>query len=186
MTLFLILCTGVLIAAQWIHLAIREHGNPRLRSQGPMEPQVIGLGAGFVCMALLWLFGARAAFMDHPSAATSGAAFVAAVMAALGASLRVAAIERIGRGFSWGSTAPDTLITDGVYRYLKHPLIIGYVLEAFALGICAPRSLFVGIMTVLCGIALVLNAVAQVAKEEAMLRGRFPDDWPAYSKGKFL
>jgi protein-S-isoprenylcysteine O-methyltransferase Ste14 len=188
MTTFLLLLTGSIVAAQWIHLAVRQRRNPRLRSHGPMEPQVVGLGTAFTLGALSWLCGLLVAIglFGDDDKVTIGHALFGVAFAVIGSSLRVAAIERIGRGFSWGSAAPDVLVTDGIYRYLKHPLIAGYMCQVWALAISHPSGLawsfgFLGIC-----ILLGWSIGEQVTKEERVLQRRFPEQWPAYSKGKLI
>ncbi len=97
--------------------------------------------------------------------------------------LRIFAIEEIGKGFSWGTEAPSELIMSGVYRYLKHPLIVGYVLEVIALatvGIGPWWFKTIAIVTVL------FAAVLQARKEEVVLQGRFGQQWTAYASRKTL
>lgn len=70
----------------------------------------------------------------------------------------------------------SALVTDGIYRYTRNPMYLGMV--AVLLG-CA---IAVGVSTALLVAPLFAVIVESrfIRPEEAMLRGLFPEDYPAY------
>lgn len=176
---YLHLAVGVVIALQWLHLAVRQRHNARVApSSGEPELQVFGLAIAFLAGAIGWVSA-----LTFGSYADANLLWFALTLAFIGAALRVAAIERIGRGFSWGSAAPDQLMTDGVYRLVKHPLVIGFVLEVAALVACG----YVAHPVLIWAIALALtNAWFQIRQEERVLAERFGTVWTGYAKNKII
>lgn len=186
MNTILIIAVGIVIAAQWVHLAIRQRGNPRVSVGDIREWHVVGLGMSFACAGLLWLSGLLTTLVHGRGAPQTFFLMLALFFAALGAGLRIAAIERIGRGFSWGTEAPAQLITDGIYRYLKHPLIMGYLLEVWALAYCMQDAVWTAVLMLATFGASACCGIAQALKEEQILRKRFPQEWPDYAARKVL
>lgn len=176
--MLIIYAIGIVIALQWIHLAVHQHGNARTDVRG-FEPQVAGLGMCFLGAVMLWL---HVVFSTTEPAGTL-VLVLGLASAIFGSVLRILGIEEIGKGFSWGSEAPKTLITSGIYSGFKHPLIVGYVLEvnALALSGTAPIALQATV-----AILAVIFALVQMRKEEEMLEQRFGAEWTEYAKGKFI
>jgi protein-S-isoprenylcysteine O-methyltransferase Ste14 len=178
MASYLHLSIGFMVAAQWLHLAIRQRSNRRVTSLHLPEIQVIGLSVSFLTGFISWLAGLGAVNT------TSNALLAVAVLAAFaGASLRIVAIETVGRGFSWGSAVPDTLVTSGIYRRIKHPLILGFVLEAVALLLSGEAP---AILKSAASVTLLISARVQIKKEEAVLAARFGPIWTKYASGKII
>lgn len=111
--------------------------------------------------------------------------------------LRLGAYKNLGKNFTYGLAAPNTLITDGIYQYMQHPSYTGLcVVIAANLALLTRWDASVGCLlsdrvisylhaiphAAELGIALVLLiAVPQLAtrvrQEEAMLKELFGDDW---------
>jgi protein-S-isoprenylcysteine O-methyltransferase Ste14 len=141
--------------------------------------------AAYVGLAILG-WGGFAAFFSHPARialtivlfATSGAALFAVVLfAAAGGALRIWPVFVLGRRFS-GLVAIQpghTLVTNGIYRAIRHPSYLGLLLAALGWGL-AFRS----------GVGLLLTAllipplVARMNAEERLLRTHFGREYDAY------
>jgi protein-S-isoprenylcysteine O-methyltransferase Ste14 len=117
---------------------------------------------------------------------TIGHAFCGMAIAGIGSALRIAAINRIGRGFSWGSAAPDELITDGIYARVKHPLVWGYAMQVMGLALSHPYGLRWSLAYLVTLFLCCVCASHQIAKEEAILRERFGDRWTEHARNKFF
>lgn len=76
-----------------------------------------------------------------------------------------------------------TLVTNGPYRYVRHPMYASGFTFMIALAVATANWLVV--LPMIAGTALLY---AQVGREEAMLIERFGDDYRAYMKrtGRFL
>lgn len=168
---------GLALGIQWVHLAVRQRDNPRtgLRVK---EIQVALLGISFASALVMWV-GA----MFTRTVADDTVTFLAVACAIVGAAFRISAIEEIGRGFSWGTEAPAELITSGAYRYLKHPLIVGYILEVIALAAVGVGPWWLKITVIFTAL---FAAALQIRKEESVLRERFGRQWAVYASQKLL
>jgi protein-S-isoprenylcysteine O-methyltransferase Ste14 len=76
------------------------------------------------------------------------------------------------------ATEEDLLVTGGAYRWLRHPLYLGYLFILLATGLLA------GIGTkMLIAVAMYLTGTeVRIAYEEADLAGRFHDRYAAYRR----
>lgn len=108
-----------------------------------------------------------------------GLAEAALAVGAFGLGLRWAAIGRLGRLFTWRVAILDDhpLVTDGVYRRIRHPSYTGGLLAALgvlvALGNAVPVAVFA-----CTHLPLVLH---RVRVEEKVLAGHFGESWQAYA-----
>lgn len=112
----------------------------------------------------------------------------------LGAPVRLAAYDGLGKHFTFRLAQPGQLITTGVYRYLQHPSYTGQALIAGAnvllffrwdgaAGCLLPTGAraaldgwgAVGVVAV--ALVMVRQAVKRVRDEEAMLKETFGEDW---------
>ncbi|KAJ5612271.1 hypothetical protein N7510_005465 [Penicillium lagena] len=117
----------------------------------------------------------------------------------VGGYIRLAAYSGLGRSFTFHLTAPDHLITDGIYRWIQHPSYVGLALltagcEGLFLRWDATPACWVSEevlarldgwgVSVIVG-ALVLNiaiCAARVKDEEDMLRGQFGKEWEEWHR----
>ncbi len=109
----------------------------------------------------------------------AGLAPAALALGAFGLALRWAAIARLGRLFTWRVAILDDhpLITDGVYRWIRHPSYTGGLFAAagvlLALGNALPLAVFAA-----THLPLVLH---RVRIEERVLAGHFGEAWQTYT-----
>jgi protein-S-isoprenylcysteine O-methyltransferase Ste14 len=98
---------------------------------------------------------------------------------ALGLALRVWARRYIGEHTRGSVHDADTLVTDGPYAYLRHPLYVSNT--AFACGLVL---LWLGIAPLAAPfvVVVVLFEVALSHAEDRFLEGRFGDAWRAWAK----
>jgi protein-S-isoprenylcysteine O-methyltransferase Ste14 len=82
--------------------------------------------------------------------------------------------------FTWAMRAVETgtrgLVTQGCYRWLRHPIYLAFLamLAATGLLVAPPNTLAAALLIYLIGTEL------RIAAEEAELVERFPADYPAY------
>jgi protein-S-isoprenylcysteine O-methyltransferase Ste14 len=109
---------------------------------------------------------------------------VATAVVLIAVGFRVSGQAALGESFTWGSSpAAHQIVDRGPYRWLKHPLLLGYGLEC--LGLLAMCRGFLALrVTVLVVLAVAL--VSQAADEERRLAARFGDAWATFSRGKPL
>lgn len=104
--------------------------------------------------------------------------WVGVVLLAVGGAFRIWPVFVLGNRFS-GLVAIQpghTLVTTGIYRYIRHPSYLGLLLTAlgWALGF---RS---GVGVLLAGLML-LVVLARIRSEERLLLAQFGDEYAAYS-----
>lgn len=85
-------------------------------------------------------------------------------------------LRALGRNFSTSLAEPETLVTDGPYRFVRHPLYAAFLPLWVVLALIA-TNWFVGAAGI-AGFAIVL--VVRTPKEERLLLGRFGDEYRAY------
>ena len=180
------IATAAALAARWVHLAVtlrrgkRGPCLPHRGTSGPLEWQVLGLGAAYLIAVVLWLNNSLGSWRA-PMHIADG---LAALSVVAGASLRIVGQHELGPAFSWGSSvAPPRLVTSGVYGLLKHPLLVGYGLECggLLLGVRGHLLLRVGSMGL-----LVASIGAQAIREERVLARRFGREWDEYARRRLL
>jgi protein-S-isoprenylcysteine O-methyltransferase Ste14 len=70
----------------------------------------------------------------------------------------------------------SALVTDGIYRYTRNPMYLGML--AVLLGCAVTVGATVALL--IPPIFAVIIELRFIRPEEAMLRGIFPEDYPAY------
>jgi protein-S-isoprenylcysteine O-methyltransferase Ste14 len=125
-----------------------------------------------------WTGDASATWLNVPFWPFSAARAVAAVVLAYGG-LAVCLWARTVLGRNW-SALPEIkknhdLVTSGPYTFVRHPIYTGLLMMFAAIPLLwvTPWTLFVLLMAAV-GIQL------KLAREEKLLAGEFPDQWPAY------
>ncbi len=98
---------------------------------------------------------------------------------ALGFIGMICAEASLGKQFSVQVTIQDghRLVTDGPYRYLRHPRYLGIML--FNIGISLVFHSWLALILVA---ALTLVLIWRIHDEEALMQHQFGADWEAYSQ----
>lgn len=152
------------VLLSWIFLAWTQRANPRAKKID-REWQVLLLSGSF--FAAVWLLIWRIASARQNLIAID---VVATTCAIIGSALRVMGIHVLGQHFSWGSAPPKEIVRNGVYRYIKHPLIIGYVLQTVGMSIAGNGSSVIRAVPIIC---VILAACVQIRREEMEIRRCF-------------
>lgn len=168
------------LGARWAHLARTSDAGDWAHELRHLEWQVIGLGASYAAAFILWAVGAVAGALQPVSLS----AVVGTSALTVGASLRIAGQRALGPAFSWHSwPRADRLVTSGVYRWLRHPLLLGYALETVGLLLAGDTNPAVGFAVVgVLGISL----AGQIVREQRALLVRFGDEWREYARARWL
>jgi protein-S-isoprenylcysteine O-methyltransferase Ste14 len=175
----------LLLGVRWLHLwmVTSAASSARFSSPRPIEGPMLGLGLAYISALVVWAASMLPFGRDVPP----GGHFLEAkalLLGGLGVGFRLAGQSALASAFAWG-TEPVArhLVTRGVYRYLKHPLIVGYVLEVIAISLMSGWRL--GHISPI--LALVTFCAAwQIRREEDALRRVFGEVWVAHAEGKLL
>jgi protein-S-isoprenylcysteine O-methyltransferase Ste14 len=100
-----------------------------------------------------------------PAAWREGAAVVALAISTLGYALAAWSVVSLGRSFAL-LVSVRTIVRRGPYRWVRHPMYLGYLLLFAGIAIAAPSP---GVI-VLCAIYLVLTVWRAVLEERALAR----------------
>jgi protein-S-isoprenylcysteine O-methyltransferase Ste14 len=154
--MFLILIVSSILFS-WLHLSWTQRNNPRARKMD-LEWQVMLLSSSFFIATslLLWRIVASTPHMVALDA-------VSTALAVTGSILRALSIYALGQNFSWGSKPPEKIVRDGIYRYTKHPLIIGYVLQTMGMAIAGNGAAMMKLIPV---VGVIFAAWIQMRREE--------------------
>ena len=85
----------------------------------------------------------------------------------------------LGRQFSWLVTVQEghKLVTDGLYRYMRHPRYSGIIFWVFGIGIIFLSSPAIVLAAIMSFLMLI-----RIPKEEKMLYQEFGKEWEYYCK----
>jgi len=152
------------ILLSWIYLSWTQRNNPRAKKID-REWQVLLLSGSFIAAGglLVW----RITSAEQNSITIN---VVATAYAIIGSILRALGIHALGQHFSWGSIPPKEIVCSGVYRYIKHPLIIGYVLQTVGMSIAGNGSYVIRTLPIIC---VIIAAWVQIRREEREIRRCF-------------
>lgn len=106
-------------------------------------------------------------------------AFAGLLLFAVGILLMAAAMRSLGRLYTsyLGIQADHRLVTNGPYRFVRHPGYLGEMLSMFGIGLS--MSSLVGLALAVASMPLVLY---RIPPEEEMLMARFGDEYREYTK----
>jgi protein-S-isoprenylcysteine O-methyltransferase Ste14 len=172
------------LSLRWIHLSIIVTRKARtVDAAAPRRewPATV-MGLCYVAAIALWLPQVAATWESTPSASDS----IALALILAGAGVRIAGQHTLGNAFSWGSNAPlppVDLVTGGIYRVLKHPLLLGYGLECAGLLTAVVEH---DHARVAIALALMVSLAVQAMREERELAARFGTRWTDYARRKIL
>ena len=85
-------------------------------------------------------------------------------------------LRALGRNFSTSLAASETLVTDGPYRLVRHPMYAAFLLLWIVFALIS-ANWFVGVSGIA---ALAIVLVIRTPKEERLLLGLFGDEYRAY------
>lgn len=88
-----------------------------------------------------------------------------------------------GYGLPWGEAVPEVesskLIVDGIYKYSRNPMVLGYSLLPVGMGIMFQS---IGMMVSITLPVLLINFIILKTREEPRLLERFGDEYDKYRK----
>ena len=100
--------------------------------------------------------------------------WVGAFLTVVGIAFAIWARYRLGR--NWGSNTKEdpVLVTSGLYTYVRHPLYAGAILALFG------SALTGSLVAVVLFIISIIFCLRRINKEERVMLGLFPGQYPAY------
>ena len=166
-----------LIPALWLTLlAYWIYGATRAKRTLGLRTAYLGAGVRVTIIALALLayrIPALRQANDDPTLTIVGT-----VICALGVGLAIVARTYLGR--NWGMPAsrkenPD-LITDGPYRFIRHPIYTGILLAMLGTAIAESR------IWLLVFVLFAAYFVYAAGREERTMAELFPEQYPAYKQ----
>ena len=107
------------------------------------------------------------------------AAIAGTLCFALGFAVRVAAYRHLGLMFTYrlGQRAGHQLITDGIYRWMRHPSYVGSTLTL--LGLCVVARSWQMLVAEILAVVPLMGV--RIQREEALLARSFGEEWTRYA-----
>ncbi len=168
-----------IFAAGWLANA-RAAGLSRSTFYAPAEGRVLAL---FLRLLLAASLGTSLVYVVAPQRASWSSVDLPAWLRwdAVAASAPVLVLvfwilRALGRNFSTSLAEPETLVTDGPYRFVRHPMYAAFLLLWTLLALIA-ANWFVA-ATGIGAFAVVL--VVRTPREERLLLSRFGDEYRSY------
>ncbi len=178
-SLFVGICVCCLLLLRWVHLYwARGHGHSILKTKDTWNCDwpASALGLLYVAALILCFVGL---WKNEEIALSRGSG--ALLLMAAGVGLRVAGQSSLRGAFSWYWAPPESLVTTGIYKWIKHPLLIGYFLEVASLLLASSTSSWlVATLAGLCALLLYFQGVG----EEKRLLTKFGEEWRTFARGK--
>jgi len=178
---------AAILAASVVMVAIRAPHGQRSRSvkvvahrKGGRETGLLGLAwAGFF-IPLIWIASTVFSFAEYPLRAAPLACGIACLAAGLWLFYR----SHADLGTNWSVTLElreqHRLITQGVYRRIRHPMYTALFLYSIGQMLALPNWVAGPSNLLAFGILF----AGRVGNEEAMMHERFGDEYQAYSARK--
>ncbi len=152
--------------------------NPLRKGKAPGKRWPILLGASIIPILL-----AAVAFCDRRNILVfpnvQAVRWAGVVALALGESIRLAALQDLGRQYSMFLTIQDEhrLVRTGLYRWIRHPFYLGGLLTVPGMML-----VFRSPVAALVFVASAIFVVARIRREEQLLCGQFPAEYPEYQR----
>jgi protein-S-isoprenylcysteine O-methyltransferase Ste14 len=174
---------GAFLAATIVFVAIRAPHGQRSRTiavvksrKGRLEVALLTLAGVGSLLPLLWVATPALAFADYP---LRPAPLVAGILGlALGLWYIYRSHADLGRNWSVTLEIRDghRLVTDGVYRRVRHPMYLGFLLYSAGQALAIPN----GVAGPTFLVAFALLFALRVGPEERMMLDAFGAEYEAY------
>jgi protein-S-isoprenylcysteine O-methyltransferase Ste14 len=155
------------------------------RSVKPTKEQTRGIGGywhyvllvvAFVLLQKVPVYPLTIPLLPHSSFAVG---ILSSVCALLGLGIAIVARRTLAGNWSGSVTFKEdhSLITTGIYRYMRHPIYTGVLLMFIG------TALLVGTLGALVGFLIAfLTLWFKLKQEEDLMKRHFPRDYPAYTE----
>jgi protein-S-isoprenylcysteine O-methyltransferase Ste14 len=171
----------LIFGAVWLLSArsAKRAQNPLSRGKQWAFVVLIAIGGGLIVSRLAgWIANGGAT----PGGAalwpfSTGLAVAAVILSYFGLAVAIWARATLGRNWSAIPELKEDheLVTSGPYAVVRHPIYTGLLLMFAAIAVLwATAAALVMLLVIVVGIQLKLS------REETLLAGEFPDQWPAY------
>ncbi|NVI99345.1 isoprenylcysteine carboxylmethyltransferase family protein [Myxococcus sp. AM009] len=133
-----------------------------------------------LALILAALMAAFDSFLPGPALVPSAFQWLGLPLVVLGLGVAIAARAQFARARTniYTFSKPDYLVTDGLFRFTRNPMYLGFCLALTGLAV------FLGSLApVLCALAyLVISDRWYIAFEEEMMRARFGEAYQRYAR----
>jgi protein-S-isoprenylcysteine O-methyltransferase Ste14 len=175
---------AAVLAASIAMVVIRApHGNRSRRvkvvksPKGPLEVVLLTLAWISFFVPLIWVFSPLLRFADYP---LRPLAFLAGVVCFV-MGLWIFHRSHANLGEFWSITLEvrekHRLITEGIYRRIRHPMYLGIFLYSLGQALLVPNW----VAAPSYGLAFGLLFALRIRAEERMMRDEFPQEYDAYA-----
>lgn len=163
--------------AFWLYWIISALGSKR--STASHIRQFVGVRIGVIALAAL-LFGAfrTQRFEDRLAITNHVVLLLGFILLLIGLLLAVWARVYLGKNWGMPMTQKEDpeLVTDGPYKYIRHPIYSGILLGG--VGTALASSLFWLLIPIVFGVYFIYSAIF----EERLMMQQFPKVYPAYKR----
>lgn len=97
----------------------------------------------------------------------------------LGLTIRLLTMTQLKKNITWRVERPTHLVTTGIYKYIRHPLYLGGLMDYFGLALLLTHSLGIAFMFLCFMFNYILD---RIDREENFLCGAFGQEYVEYFK----
>lgn len=105
--------------------------------------------------------------------------FIGTFLSVAGFIIRVVSVRRLKENFSFRVILPKTLVTSGVYKYVRHPMYLGALIMYFGLFLLITRSVATSVLFNIFTINFVID---RIDREEQLMIYKFGNKYVEYMK----
>lgn len=103
--------------------------------------------------------------------------YLSICMVIFGFLIRTLSYIELKNNFSWRVKYPDSLCTNGIYKFIRHPMYLGGIIGYFGLFLYASNNLILSIVFIAFVISFCLD---RIDREDQLLYNKFDNEFEEY------